>query len=62
MLRLNKTPSAEQPPTIRLRDLLLLRRGGWSLAFLLGAATLLAVTGLLAISVGLLPRRRLPVR
>lgn len=50
MLRLNKTPSAEQPPTIRLRDLLLLRRGGWSLAFLLGAATLLAVTGLLAIS------------
>ncbi len=50
MLRLNKTPSAEQPATIRLRDLLLLRRGGWSLAFLLGAATLLAVIGLLAIS------------
>ncbi|ELY20182.1 thiol reductant ABC exporter subunit CydC [Vreelandella titanicae] len=50
MLRLNKTPSVEQPPTIRLRDLLLLRRGGWSLAFLLGAATLLAVIGLLAIS------------
>ncbi|TVU90237.1 thiol reductant ABC exporter subunit CydC [Vreelandella titanicae] len=50
MLRLNKTSSAEQPPTIRLRDLLLLRRGGWSLAFLLGAATLLAVIGLLAIS------------
>ena len=50
MLRLNKTPSAKQPATIRLRDLLLLRRGGWSLAFLLGAATLLAVIGLLAIS------------
>jgi len=50
MLRLNKTPSAEQPANIRLRDLLLLRRGGWSLAFLLGAATLLAVIGLLAIS------------
>ncbi|EHJ93002.1 thiol reductant ABC exporter subunit CydC [Vreelandella boliviensis] len=50
MLRLNKTSSTQQPPTIRLRDLLLLRRGGWSLAFLLGAATLLAVVGLLAIS------------
>lgn len=50
MRRLNKTCSAEQAPTIRLRDLLLLRRGGWSLAFLLGAATLLAVIGLLAIS------------
>ncbi|MGP9765073.1 thiol reductant ABC exporter subunit CydC [Halomonas sp. AOP13-D3-9] len=47
MLRLNQTPSTS---TIRLRDVLLLRRGGWSLAFLLGAATLLAVIGLLAIS------------
>lgn len=50
MLRLNKTPAGIPTPTIRLRDLLLLRRGGWSLAFLLGTATLLAVIGLLAIS------------
>ncbi|SDK10133.1 thiol reductant ABC exporter subunit CydC [Billgrantia gudaonensis] len=37
-------------PAIRLRDLLRLRRGGWSLAFVIGAATLLAVVALLAIS------------
>ncbi|MFY0990133.1 thiol reductant ABC exporter subunit CydC [Halomonas sp. C05BenzN] len=37
-------------PAIRLRDLLRLRRGGWALAFVIGAATLLAVVALLAIS------------
>ncbi|MDX5376690.1 MAG: thiol reductant ABC exporter subunit CydC [Halomonas sp.] len=36
--------------TIRLRDLWWLRRGGWALAFVIGAATLLAVVALLAIS------------
>lgn len=37
-------------PAIRLRDLLRLRCGGWALAFVIGAVTLLAVVALLAIS------------
>src|SRR5690554_8210535 len=41
---------SELKPAIRLVDLLRLRRGGWALAFTLGAATLLAVVALLAIS------------
>ncbi|WP_445004191.1 thiol reductant ABC exporter subunit CydC [Halomonas mongoliensis] len=41
---------SELKPAIRLSDLLRLRRGGWALAFTLGAATLLAVVALLAIS------------
>ncbi|WP_253448261.1 thiol reductant ABC exporter subunit CydC [Halomonas sp. Y3] len=41
---------SELKPAIRLVDLLRLRRGGWALAFTIGAATLLAVVALLAIS------------
>ncbi|WP_163575157.1 thiol reductant ABC exporter subunit CydC [Halomonas faecis] len=43
-------PELKPASAIRLRDLLRLRRGGWALAFVIGAATLLAVVALLAIS------------
>ncbi|QOR40406.1 thiol reductant ABC exporter subunit CydC [Billgrantia diversa] len=50
MSRVAGAKAAQADTAIRLLDLWRLRRGGWSLAFLIGTATLLAVVALLAIS------------